>query len=315
MPEPVVRVELPAMATRFQLVLVGGDPVRLRAIGEEALAAVAECEAAISPFRRGSAIARVNDGAHERPIRVDPMTFELLVACRELHAATDGRFDPTVGPLLAAMGFRGAPPQGPAGLAAARARVGMQFVELDPTAATVRFARPGMALDLGAIGKGHALDLAAEVLRSFGVPGALLHGGGSSVLALGAPPGLPGWKIGIGPWDPQPTASLRDRALSVSAGHGQRQRQADGSLAAHVVDPATGEPAAVGAALAAVAAPSARTTDAWSTALLVSPRLPAPPAGANLVACGPPPHVRWRAAGEAAACFHLPSPVPSASPP
>jgi thiamine biosynthesis lipoprotein len=315
MPEVVVRVELPAMATRFQLVLAGDDPVRLRAIGEEALAAIAECDAAISPFRAGSAIARANAAAHERPVAVDPMTFELLVACRELHAATGGRFDPTVGPLLAALGFRSAPPQGPAGIAAARARVGMHLVELDAAASTVRFLRPGMALDLGAIGKGHALDLAAEVLRSFGVARALLHGGGSTVLALGAPPGLPGWKIGIGPWEPQPTATLRDLSLSVSAGHGQQQRLPDGSAAAHVVDPTTGAPVAAAGSLAAVVAPSARTTDAWSTALLVDPRLPAPPGGANLTASGPADGVRWHATGDGAACFHLPSPILSATPP
>jgi thiamine biosynthesis lipoprotein len=310
---PPVRLALPAMGTRFELVLAGADPVHLRAVGEAALQAIAECEAAVSPFVRGSMIARVNAAAHERPVRVDPATFELLAACRDLHLASGGAFDPTVGPLLAALGFRGAPPADAMGLAAARARVGMQHVELDPEALTVRLLRPGMALDLGAVGKGHALDLAGCVLRAHGVRCALLHGGTSSVLAIGAPPGLSGWRIGIGPFAPRPVATLCDVALAVSAGHGQRRRQADGTCAAHLVDPRAGLPVTSGPLLVAVVAASARAADAWSTALLVDGTAP-PPAGlgclrATVAAGG----VRWNSAGETAACFCVPDGVPSAT--
>jgi thiamine biosynthesis lipoprotein len=303
------------MGTRFELVLGGGDPVRLRAVGEAALQAIAECEATLSPFVRGSIVARVNEQAGERPVHVDAATFELLAACRDLHLASRGAFDPTVGPLLAALGFRGRRPADAEGLAAARAQVGMQLVELDAAAETVRFLRPGMALDLGAVGKGHALDLAGEVLRAHGVPLALLHGGTSSVLAIGAPPGLTSWRIGIGPFAPRPTATLRDAALSVSAGHGQQQRQADGALASHVADPRTGAPAAGGPLLCAVVAASARIADAWSTALLVDGALAPPAAAGCLRATGAAGSVRWTSAGEAATCFRLPDAVPSAPQP
>ncbi|MBM4062870.1 MAG: hypothetical protein FJ265_17515, partial [Planctomycetes bacterium] len=217
----------------------------------------------------------------------------------------------------AALGFRGAPPQGPRGRAAARELVGMQHVELDAAAQTVRLPRPGMALDLGAIGKGHALDLAAQALREHGVRRALLHAGTSSVLALGAPPGLPGFRIGVGPWQPGPVATLREAALSVSRPHGQQQPQPDGTSAAHVVDPRTCAPVAGGPALAAVIAASARTSDALSTALLVDPTLPPPAGGAALHAraehgTGPG---TWTCRGEAAACFHLPEPVSCVPPP
>lgn len=309
MPDPVVRLALPAMATRFELVLAGGDPVRLRAIGEAALAAVAECEARLSPFVRGSAIARCNAGAAEAPVRVDPQTFDLLLACRTLHAASRGAFDPTVGPLLAALGFRGTPAADAAGLADARAAVGMQHVALDERAQTVHFLRPGMALDLGAVGKGEALDEAAAVLREHGVAAALLHGGTSSVLAIGAPPGLPGFRIGIGA-APGPAATLRDLALSVSRPDGRVARTRSGAPLGHVVDPRTGEALPARPALCAVLAPSARTADAWSTALLVDPALPLPSGTAALSAPSPS---RWSARGDLAAAFHAHAPTPTAS--
>ena len=70
-----------------------------------------------------------------------------------------------------------------------QARVGMQYVVLDPTARTVRYLRPGLEINLGSIGKGYALDRAAAGLRDgWGVGSALLHGGKSSVYAVGGEP-------------------------------------------------------------------------------------------------------------------------------
>ena len=69
-------------------------------------------------------------------------------------------------------------------LAEARRRVGGRLVELD-RAATIRFRRPGMRINLGSIGKGHALDVASQRLTELGVADFLFHGGQSSVLARG----------------------------------------------------------------------------------------------------------------------------------
>jgi thiamine biosynthesis lipoprotein len=126
-------------------------------------------------------------------------------------------------------------------------------------------------IDLGAIGKGHAVDCAAETLREAGVTSALLHGGTSTVYGLGAPPGADGWKIAIAPAPDQPPRQmavvLRDHALSVSAVWG-RCFDAGGKRFGHVIDPRTGWPVN-NAVQAAVVLPSATETDALSTALLV----------------------------------------------
>lgn len=247
------------MATRFELVLAGDGP-RARAGGEAALDAIRETEQRLSAFRRDSLTARVNAGAGTA-VRVDDEFLELLQLCARVHAATRGAFDPGVGALMENWGFRG-PHAGGA------ARAGFERVLVDEAAHTVRIPA-GMQLDFGAVGKGWALDRAAEALRAAGVASALLHGGTSSVLALGAPPGAEAWKVRI---RGGPDVALRDAALGVSAPHG-RTAERDGRRHGHVLDPRRAAPVQ-GMALAACTATSAALADAWSTALLVLGAVP-----------------------------------------
>jgi len=266
------------MATRFELVLAGDDEARLRAVGEAAFQEIEECEERLSRFRPQSLVSRINAAAHDGWVELDPDTWELLLICAEVHRDSGGAFDPTVAPLLRALGFDsgGGGPSGHDDVAAAARSVGMAHVAFDHARHAVRFTRGGMALDLGAIGKGHALDLAAAVLRGHGVERALLHGGTSTVVAIGAPPGETGWRVALGRPASAPTALLCDAALSVSAQHG-RVVEREGRELGHVIDPRTGRPATRHAA-AAVLGRAARATDAWSTALLAGgPELRLPP--------------------------------------
>ena len=275
-----------AMATRFELVLHGGDESALRAAGEEALDEITRLEDELSYFRATSQIYRLNQEAARQPVRVTPWLFRLLLHARQLTEETDGTFDITVAPLMRCWGFytrEGRVPE-PAALAEARACVGMNLVELNAADSTVRFARPGVQLDLGSIGKGFAVERAGELLREAGMTSALLHGGTSTVLAIGAPPDADGWKIALEhpasetgpiPHSPFPipysavplaTVSLRDQSLSVSAVWGKSFTAADRSYG-HVIDPRTGQPTQ-GASLAAIVLPSATESDALSTMLL-----------------------------------------------
>ena len=202
--------------------------------------------------------------------------FALLQHAQKLSEQTGGAFDITVAPLVRCWGFMGGEGRmpRPEEVAEARAKVGMHLVQLNPGDFTVRFAREGVMLDLGAIGKGYAIERAAEVLREAGVTSALLHGGTSSVQAIGQPQGEECWKIAIETPSPArdtppallATVQLHDEAMSVS-GVQEHSFQAGGRTFGHVIDPRTGEPA-TGTVLAAVVLPSATETDALSTALL-----------------------------------------------
>ncbi len=267
------------MATRFELVLHGENPVALRAAGEEALDEIDRVEGQLSLFRPTSEVAGLNARAARSAVRVTPSLFRLLQQARELHQQTEGVFDITVAPLMRCWGFRDGSGRIPeaASLAEARARVGMNLVELNADDLTVRFAREGVMLDLGAIGKGYALERAVGLLREAGVRSALLNGGTSTIYGLGRPPEAVAWKVAVEyPAERKPgippsylaAVPLCDEALSVSAVWG-RSFEAEGKTFGHVLDPRVGRPVA-DTMLAAVALASCTETDALSTALLIA---------------------------------------------
>lgn len=277
-----VAVARNAMATRFEIVLFGKDSNALRAAGEEALNEIERLEAQLSMYRPSSEIANINARAHREPVRVEPSLFRLLQHAKQLSDETEGAFDITIAPLMRAWRLMGSlaadvsrlTTPSRAELNAARACVGMHLLELDPKNFTIRFARPGVMLDLGAIGKGYAIDQAVEILRESGVTRALIHGGTSTAYAIGGP-----WKIAISPQDSSSRresahssdetlaiVSLKNTALSVSAVWGKSFRVGKKTYG-HVIDPRTGKPVQR-ALLAAVILPSATETDALSTALL-----------------------------------------------
>ena len=261
------------MGTRVEVFLPGEDEFRLLAAAEEALDEVERVEAQLSVYRVESELSGINAYAAAGPVRVEPRLFRLLEQSLEVAAVTAGAFDPALGALIAAWGFaQGSGSRPDAGvLAAARACAGAALVELNVEEQTIRFRREGVILNLGAIGKGYALDQAAAALRDCGIASALIHAGTSSVYGLGAPPGAAGWCIAIR--DPRGAGGsleevlLRDSALSVSAPHGRAFREGE-RLLGHVLDPRTGEPVE-GAFAARAVHPSAALSDALSTALLV----------------------------------------------
>jgi len=262
------------MATCFEVLLHGSEKADLRAAGEEALDEVERLEARLSLYRPASEIARVNALAARQPVRVSPPVFQLLELAQRLHQEAGGLFDIAIGPLVRCWGFMGG--QGrmpdPEELAQARAVSGMRHLCLDGKDFSVRFDCEGVMIDLGAIGKGYAIDCAARSLREAGVTSALLHGGTSTVYGIGAPPEGEAWKVAIieAPDAPPIRAAifLRDNALSVSAVWA-RSFEAGGQRYGHVIDPRAGLPVHK-SVLSAVGLPSATETDALSTALLVA---------------------------------------------
>lgn len=229
------------MRTRFEFLLQGPDAGLLAAAGEAAVAEIHAAERELSFFRADSDLSRLNRAAPHGWSRLPARLFALLERSQQFHQDSSGGFDPGA-----------AFPPGIAG------------VELDPVQQAARFRHPELRLDLGGIGKGEALDRAGQRLRDDGVRVALLHGGTSSVLALGAPPGQRGWRVAIADPD-RPDAAIAsvelcDAALGVSARR------------AAIVDPRRGSAAAGPTRLAAATAATAAAADAWSTALIVTGR-------------------------------------------
>lgn len=261
------------MATYFQVALWGKGADYLDAVAQECFDEIRRIEGQLSLYREDTDIYELNRDGAGRTVILDPRVYWVLEEAARLSAETSGAFDITVGPLVRAWGFMGASGRMAEAEAveAARESVGMGLVELVPEVHGARFLRDGVIVDLGAIGKGYALDQVAELIRDYEIPGALLHGGTSTVVAVGGRPDGAAWPIAI--QDPADEAnriavvSLRDNALSVSAVHGKFFTEGDARYG-HVIDPRSGRPVQ-NALLAAVVCPSATESDALSTALLI----------------------------------------------
>jgi thiamine biosynthesis lipoprotein len=254
------------MACRFEVTLASDEARHVEA-ARRALDEVDALEAALSWFRDSSELTKLNRAAALGPVTASPVLFALLEQCRELHAHTGGAFDPASTALSRAWGFLERRPRvpGEAELAAARAGSGMDKVELDTAARTVRFTAPGVELSFGAVGKGFALDRIAASLRAAGVARALVSAGGSSQRAWG---GFD-WELALEPGRRElGRLFLRDGALATSAS-GEQFFEADGRRYGHVLDPRSGRPAA-GLRASSVVASEAAEADALSTAFLVA---------------------------------------------
>jgi thiamine biosynthesis lipoprotein len=183
------------MACQFEVLLNAGQYEQGTETALAALDVVDALEDQLSVFRPHTELSRINRLAAAEAVPVEPQLFRLLELCLRLHAETGGAFDITASPLWRAWGFarrEGAIPN-EAQLAEAMSRVGSQLVKLDADTHTVRFLRPGVELNLGSIGKGYALDRAAEVLAAAGINDYLIHGGNSSITARGSRM-EPGWR-------------------------------------------------------------------------------------------------------------------------
>ena len=244
-----VRLAQRSMACEFAALLNPADRSQVTRAGD-ALGLVHDLEGQLSVYRPDSEVSRLNAAGFGE--NVEPGLFGLLERAKELAALTGGAFTPVAGSLIRlwreARAADGIPPPSRASAEARTCDAGN--LVLDPATRTVRLER-GAQIDLGGIGKGYALDRAADELDGRGLTGFLLHGGRSSVLARGehfGPGGEPlgGWPVGLG--DPHRTTRrlgtvlLKDRAMATSGSNVQYFRHA-GRRYGHLLDPRTGLPA------------------------------------------------------------------------
>lgn len=269
--EPTVTLRREAMACMFEIQLGALDPGRSPATG--AFETIDQLEMQMSVYRPDSDVSRINASAHLGPVTVGARLLALVARCQGLCRRTKGAFDISAGPLIRTWGFhrrQGRLPS-PEEIDDARRRVGADTFEVDRGRSTIRFTRPGVELNLGAIGKGYTLDRVVADFRAGGLGGALLSAGHSSIFALGRPPWDEAWQIDIAhPQDPRRVLAavrLRDRGFSTS-GMSEQFFEHAGRRYGHLIDPRTGWPAQ-GMLQASVAAPDAALAEALSTAFYV----------------------------------------------
>ncbi len=258
-----------AMGTTYTIVAYGSDGNRLRAAVEDASEEVRRLDRLLSNYLPASEWSQVNSLAAKQAVRVSPELFQLLAACVEYSRQSEGAFDITVGPLMKVWGFYKGTGHLPhrAEVRGALGHIGYQNIVLDPKDNTVRFARDGVEIDPGGIGKGFAVDKMVAILKDDGITSALVSAGGSSIYGIGTPPNEQrGWHVTIRhPKDASKSVAevwLHDNSLSTS-GNYEKFFFAEGRMYSHIMDPRTGYPAE-GMLSASVVAPKTLDSEAWT---------------------------------------------------
>lgn len=266
---PYVHKKKYAMGTLFEIVVYDSSPARASAAISKAFDEIVRLDEVLSNYKPESELSRLNRSEHFHPQTVSADLYRIIEQSVQYSRISGGKFDITVAPFVDL--WKGALRNGVAPTAQqeteARACVGYDKINLLPPN-QVLFRSPCLRIDVGAIGKGYALDVAATTLRSQGISQALLDAGGSSIYALGAPPGQRGWLVHLrdpsGKVDPEVT--LSDDSLSTSEQSPPSLLQ--NNSAGHIINPETGLPLHSLFAVSAVAK-TATASDALSTTLLL----------------------------------------------
>lgn len=267
------------MGTVFEIAAYGESSDNTSAAIDQAFQEIVRIDDLMSNYKPDSALSNLNRNAHFHPQKVPLDLYRAIERAIQFSRLSGGKFDITVAPLVnlwkAALSGDSIP--SPEQQREAEACVGYEKIELTPPD-EVTFQSSCLQLDLGAIGKGYAIDRAGEILRSSGIREAFLNSGGSSILAIGAPPGQSAWLVHLR--DPSyqidPYVMLKDQSVSTSE---QTARSLLGPKSAgHIIDPATGRPSDSQFAVSVIT-PSGTPSDGLSTTLL----LLGPKAGKSLV--------------------------------
>lgn len=263
-----------AMGSAYSVVVYGEDRTRMEEAVDAAFEEVHRLDEMLSNYKPESDLSEINRHAAERPVQATQEMFNLLAACVEYSRESEGAFDITVGPLMKVWGFYKGTGRLPhrAEVMGALETVGYRNILLNAADRTVRFAKAGVELDPGGIGKGYAVDRMVEVLKQYGIQTALVSASGSSIYGLGAPPGEKGWKVQIrDPKDEKKTVAdvyLKDESMSTS-GNYEKFFRAEGRIYSHIMDPRTGWPAQGVLSVSAVT-PRTLDSEAWTKPLFVN---------------------------------------------
>ena len=258
-----------SMGTMFEVTAYHADGVAADRAMDAALREVARLDRILSHYKPESDLSRLNREGAEGFVAVDPSLREVVEQAIAIARQSGGRFDPTIAPLLELWqtAFNEGRVPSPDERERAGRCVGYQNVEILPPD-RIRFRSACTELNLGGIGKGYAVERALRILAEHGVRHALVNAGGSTIGAIGRPPGAQGWPVRLqAPLDGHEVLLLRDTSISTSRQQLAPLAFASGSFG-EIIDPAMRAPARDTVAVSVVS-PSATASDALATALLL----------------------------------------------
>jgi thiamine biosynthesis lipoprotein len=262
------------MGTVWRVGVAGApDPAHARAAMERGLDEVARLEALLSEWQPTSELSALNRGAGGPPQRIGPELLACLVASLEVARWSDGAFDVTWAVMRDLWDFGPQSRRVPPTEAQVRARLPLwnwRDLVVDPEARTARLRHPGMAVGLGGIAKGYALDALGDALRASGYPDFIVFGGGQ--ILVGGRRGARPWRVGIQhPRDPEryfAFVEVEGPASVATSGDYEHAWEHEGVVYHHILDPETGFPSRRSASVTVIS-PTALWADAVDTAVFI----------------------------------------------
>jgi thiamine biosynthesis lipoprotein len=220
------------MGTRFNLLIPELDELQGKMLFTLIVSELTRLEKMLSVFDPESLVSKINGMAYEQPVSVSEELLKILLDCQAHYNKTHGLFDVGIGSLMKKLNQTGS--LTPENKERKLNVSGINKVEIDQHAKTVRFVDSGVYLDFGGFGKGYALEKVVEILKDHFVRNAFISFGESSVYGLGKHPFGDHWPVAIPDLfkkqQPVKSLTLKNRAVSTSAN----------VLRKHILDPSTG---------------------------------------------------------------------------
>ncbi len=274
--EPVAENHL-ALGTVSRITIYDQPADRAREIIQAAFARVDEIEEAMSLYKPGSEVDRVNDQAGKQAVEISREIFSVLAMAKEVAVSSDGAFDPTVGALVTAWGIGTDNPSIPGTEQLDELINLVDYSQLELTDHNgsryeAKLLKEGMQIDLGGIAKGYAADEVKRIITEMGSSSALVNLGGN-IMLVGTKPDGTDWRIGVqdpgsGRGDYVMIVSLEEGTV-VTSGIYERFFTREGEHFHHILDTKTGFPAENELESITIIAENSAFADALSTAAFV----------------------------------------------
>ncbi|MBN9669452.1 FAD:protein FMN transferase [Labrenzia aggregata] len=273
----VIELSGSTMGTRYSVTALDHDGSVDKAALRQAIEnSLAKVNAQMSNWDPSSEVSRFNALASTEAMTVSEDLAKVISAAKDIHQASEGQFDITLGPVIEAWGFGAKDTHGHAQPAAdklaAAVNAAGQTDGLRVTGNRISKSRPDTQIYLPSIGKGYGIDQMAQAVRGFGLKDFMVEIGGDLYASGRNADGLD-WQIGIESPDAHTRQAYRIASLSnlgmATSGDYRNYFEKDGQRYSHILDARTGRPITHRTASVTVLAESAMLADAWATALLV----------------------------------------------
>lgn len=259
-----------AMGTIVSVTLYESDDDKI----DDIFSYIYSLDSMISRYNEKSYIAMINSNAGISPVTVPDEVYGLVKVSLEMAKETDGLFNPAIGPLSSLWGFGTEDARVPSSdeIESVLPLLDWRKIKLSDDDNSVFLENEGMAIDLGAVGKGWAADMIDSYLDELCVEHALVNLGGNVLLHGGKADGS-AWRVGIR--DPENLSSsyasvaIEDGTVITSGGY-QRYIEKDGEVYHHILNPETGYPFQTDILSATVIGDSGTLSDMLSTVIFAS---------------------------------------------